>query len=131
MRTRYNKDANDIVNSFDRYINSKEKLKEKLNNNTKKIILEIGMGKGDFITQMALQTQEYIYIGVELSIQVLAIAIKKLKLYEKENNVRLDNLYFMSFDAINLSEIFDGVGKRVRFCGQTATYPYGEAGLLY
>ncbi len=110
MRTRYNKDANDIVNSFDRYINSKEKLKEKLKDNkTKKIILEIGMGKGDFITQMALQTQEYIYIGVELSIQVLAIAIKKLKLYEKENNVRLDNLYFMSFDAINLSEIFDGV----------------------
>ena len=109
MRTRYNKDANDIVNSFDRYINSKEKLKEKLNNNTKMIFVEIGMGKGDFITQMALQTQEYIYIGVELSIQVLAIAIKKLKLYEKENNVRLDNLYFMSFDAINLSEIFDGV----------------------
>ena len=109
MRTRYNKDANDIVNSFDRYINTKEKLKEKLNNNTKKIFVEIGMGKGDFITQMALQTQEYIYIGVELSIQVLAIAIKKLKLYEKENNVRLDNLYFMSFDAINLSEIFDGV----------------------
>lgn len=109
MRTRYNKDANDIVNSFDRYINSKEKLKEKLNNNTKKIFVEIGMGKGDFITQMALQTQEYIYIGVELSIQVLAIAIKKLKIYEKENNVRLDNLYFMSFDAINLSEIFDGV----------------------
>ncbi len=110
MRTRYNKDANDIVNSFDRYINSKEKLKEKLKDNkTKKIILEIGMGKGDFITQMALQTQEYIYIGVELSIQVLAIAIKKLKIYEKENNVRLDNLYFMSFDAINLSEIFDGV----------------------
>lgn len=110
MRTRYNKDANDIVNSFDRYINSKEKLKEKLKDNkTKKIILEIGMGKGDFITQMALQTQEYIYIGVELSVQVLAIAIKKLKIYEKENNVRLDNLYFMSFDAINLSEIFDGV----------------------
>ena len=109
MRTRYNKDANDIVNSFDSYINSKEKLKEKLNNNTKKIFVEIGMGKGDFITQMALQTQEYIYIGVELSIQVLAIAIKKLKIYEKENNVRLDNLYFMSFDAINLSEIFDGV----------------------
>ena len=110
MRTRYNKDANDIVNSFDRYISSKEKLKEKLKDNkTKKIILEIGMGKGDFITQMALQTQEYIYIGVELSIQVLAIAIKKLKKFEKENNVRLDNLYFMSFDAINLSEIFDGV----------------------
>ena len=110
MRTRYNKDANDIVNSFDRYISSKEKLKEKLKDNkTKKIILEIGMGKGDFITQMALQTQEYIYIGVELSIQVLAIAIKKLKNFEKENNVRLDNLYFMSFDAINLSEIFDGV----------------------
>ena len=73
------------------------------------IFVEIGMGKGDFITQMALQTQEYIYIGVELSVQVLAIAIKKLKIYEKENNVRLDNLYFMSFDAINLSEIFDGV----------------------
>ena len=106
MRTRYDSKANDIIDSFDRFLDTKEKLQNKLNKN-KKIYIEIGMGKGDFITKIASLDPENIYIGIELSRQVLALAIKKLKRYEEENNINLDNLYFMSFDAAKLLEFFD------------------------
>ena len=78
MRTRYDSKANDIIDSFDRFLDTKEKLQNKLNKN-KKIYIEIGMGKGDFITKIASLDPENIYIGIELSRQVLALAIKKLK----------------------------------------------------
>ena len=106
MRTRYDSKANDIIDSFDRFLDTKEKLQNKLNKK-KKIYIEIGMGKGDFITKIASLDPENIYIGIELSRQVLALAIKKLKRYEEENNINLDNLYFMSFDAAKLLEFFD------------------------
>lgn len=106
MRTRYDPKANDIINSFDRYIESKEELQEVLKDD-KKIYIEIGMGKGDFISQKALKDKENIYIGIEVSRQVLSLAIKKLKRYEEENNILLDNLYLMSFDAISLEEYFN------------------------
>ena len=63
MRTRYNKDANDIVANFDRYIEEKEKLQDFFSNNKdKKIYVEIGMGKGDFISNMAKNDPDNIYI---------------------------------------------------------------------
>ena len=65
------------------------------------------MGKGDFITSLSQLDKDNIYIGVEVSPPVLALAVKKLQRYEEENNIRIDNLYFMSFDAIELSSIFN------------------------
>lgn len=106
MRTRYDPKADDIIDSFDRFLDTKEKLQNKLDKN-KKIYIEIGMGKGDFITKLSELDPDNIYIGIELSRQVLALAIKKLKRYEEENNINLDNLYFMSFDAAKLLEFFD------------------------
>ena len=107
MRTRYNAKAIDELNEFERYIKTKEKIQEILNqNNDKKVYLEIGMGKGDFITKLSQLDKDSIFIGVEVSPPVLALAVKKLKRYEKENKVKLDNLYFMSFDAIDIASIF-------------------------
>ena len=86
---------------------TKEEIQEILNqNNDKKVYLEIGMGKGDFITKLSQLDKDSIFIGVEVSPPVLALAVKKLKRYEKENKVKLDNLYFMSFDAIDIASIF-------------------------
>lgn len=107
MRTRYNKDANNIIDSFERYIEDSNNLQEIINKyKNKKVYLEIGMGKGDFITNMANNNPDNIYIGVELSRQVLSLAIKKLKRYESDNNLKLNNLFFMSFDAINVTDYF-------------------------
>lgn len=107
MRTRYNRDANNIIDSFERYIEDSNNLQEIINKyKNKKVYLEIGMGKGDFITNMANDNPDNIYIGVELSRQVLSLAIKKLKRYESDNNLKLNNLFFMSFDAINVTDYF-------------------------
>ena len=64
------------------------------------------MGKGDFISNMAKLNPDNVYIGIELSPQVLALAIKKLNRFEEENGLSLKNLYFMSFDALKLLDYF-------------------------
>lgn len=108
MRTRFNPKAIEQMNEFDRYIKDRETIQKIIaENKCKKIYLEIGMGKGDFITQLSLLDQDNVYIGVELSPPVLALAVKKLQRYEEEKNVRIDNLYFMSFDAIEIAQIFE------------------------
>lgn len=105
MRTRYNPQANDIIENFDRFVKDREELQGILNTD-KKICIEIGMGKGDFISNMAKLNPDNVYIGIELSPQVLALAIKKLNRFEEENGLSLKNLYFMSFDALNLLDYF-------------------------
>ena len=108
MRTRFNPKAIEQMNEFDRYIKDKETIQKIINDNKgKKIYLEIGMGKGDFITGLCQLDKDNIYIGIEVSPPVLALATKKLQRYEEENNVRLNNLYFMSQDAATLNEIFE------------------------
>lgn len=108
MRARFNPKAIEQMKEFDRYIKDKDTIQSIIEKNKdKKIYLEIGMGKGEFITKLSELDKDNIYIGVELSPPILAIAVKKLKKYEEDNNIKLDNLYFMSFDAIELSNIFD------------------------
>ena len=86
MRTRFNPKAIEEMNEFDRYIKDKDTIQKIIKENIgKKIYLEIGMGKGDFITQLCQLDKDNIYIGVEVSPPVLALAIKKLKRYEEEN----------------------------------------------
>ncbi len=105
MRMRNNSNAENELLNCSRYIASKEALDTILKD--KKINLEIGMGKGQFIANMALENKDKIFIGVELCKSVLALAVKKIKRFEEENNVKLDNLYLMSFDAITIAEYFD------------------------
>lgn len=108
MRTRYNPKANDIVDKFDRYIDTKQQLQSIISKEkNKKVYIEVGMGKGEFITNMAKNDPDNIYVGIEVSRQVLSLAIKKLNRYEEDNNLILNNLFFMSFDALNLFEYFN------------------------
>ena len=108
MRARFNKEAIDKLKENEKYIASKEILhkilKEKLKDG-KKLFIEIGMGKGEFISNMSYNDRDNIYIGVELCIPVLALAIKKINRFEEEKNIKLDNLFLMSFDALNVGEM--------------------------
>ncbi len=108
MRARFNKNAKDELVKCDKYIESKEKLQEILKSNlknNKKLYVEIGMGKGEFISNMAFDDKDNIYLGIEICIPVLALAIKKINRFEEEHNTKLDNLYLMSFDALNIKEM--------------------------
>lgn len=109
MRIRNNPVAKVNLLEFDKYLETKEKLQNVINldeNKNKKIYVEIGMGKGTFISNMAKQNPENLYIGVEFCLPVLAIAMKKIKKFEEDQNIKLNNLYVMSFDAATIGEFF-------------------------
>ena len=65
------------------------------------IHIEIGMGKGKFITEMAELHPEINYIGIEKYDSVLIRAL------EKQEEKQLPNLKLMRFDAEKIDEVFD------------------------
>lgn len=109
MRIRNNPVAKVNLLEYNKYLENKDKLQNIINldeNKNKKIYVEIGMGKGTFISNMSKQNPDNLYIGVEFCLPVLAIAMKKIKQFEEEQNIDLKNLYVMSFDAATISEFF-------------------------
>ena len=92
MRMRNPKDKDEILNSCDFYVD------ENLFVNNNPICLEIGMGKGDFILNMALTNPNINYIGVEKYSSVACVAIKKIR------NYKLPNLKVLIVDASDLPE---------------------------
>ena len=65
------------------------------------LFLEIGMGKGRFITQMAKANASFNYIGIEKYSSVLVKGIAKRTLLPE-----LNNLFFIRMDAESLTEVF-------------------------
>ena len=65
------------------------------------IRIEVGMGKGKFISTLAMQNPDINYIGIEKYSSVLIRAIDK----RIEKNI--ENLYFLRFDAVDILDIFD------------------------
>lgn len=80
--------------------------------NNNPINIEVGMGKGRFLMDMARINPEINYIGIEMYDSVLLRALQKREELEEEGQ-RLENLYFMCVDARLLPEIF-GKGEVTR-----------------
>ena len=70
--------------------------------NQNPVQIEVGMGKGRFIMDMARLHPEVNYIGIEMYDSVLLRAVQKIEQLEE----KLPNLYFIRTDARNLPEIF-------------------------
>lgn len=68
------------------------------NNNPLRI--EIGMGKGRFISELAAANPEINYVGIEKYSSVLLRAV------EKQDELQLSNLRFIRMDAENIGEVF-------------------------
>ncbi len=68
--------------------------------NDNPIHIEIGMGKGQFIIEMARRNPDVNYIGIERYSTVLVKALRK------REQTELTNLYFMCIDARLLAEVF-------------------------
>lgn len=92
MRMRNPKYKDEVLNKCDFYLD------ENLFTNDNEIRIEIGMGKGDFVLNMALKYPNINFIGVEKYSSVASVAIKKIMDY------KLDNLKIFIGDAINLPE---------------------------
>ena len=68
--------------------------------------IEIGMGKGKFVREMARRYQDINIIGIERYESVLMKAIQRKALEEKETGAYA-NLLFMCADAARLAESFE------------------------
>ena len=68
--------------------------------------IEVGMGKGRFLMDMAKLHPEINYIGIEMYDSVLLRALQKRERLEEEG-LKLDNLMFMCVDARILPDIFE------------------------
>lgn len=104
MRIRNIKNKEEILSNSSYYVKNPEKNKgkwSKVFDNKNEIHLEIGMGKGDFIIEMAKAYPNINFIGIEKYESVLVRAVQKL---EKE---KLKNIKLISYDAINLNDIID------------------------
>ena len=64
------------------------------------LCLEIGMGKGAFITTLAKQNADINYIGIEKYSSVLIRAV------EKQEVLELENLRFMRMEAEYIEDVF-------------------------
>ena len=69
--------------------------------NDRPIHIEVGMGKGRFLMELAAQNPDINYIGIERYTSVLLRAVQKM------DEAPLPNVHFLCIDAANLNEIFD------------------------
>ncbi len=104
MRLKHIKNADVDIKKSSYYINNPENYKGKFNElfgNDNPIHLEIGMGKGDFIIEMARRYPDINFIGMEKFDSVLVKATKKLE------GIDLPNLKLLWYDAASIDEVFD------------------------
>lgn len=71
--------------------------------NKNPIYIEIGMGKGQFILEMARQHPEVNFVGIERYSSVLLRAIEK---FDTEEFQSLENIRFICMDARNVEDVF-------------------------
>lgn len=106
MRLRNIPGARDVIAETSFCIKEPEKLKGKwaieVFKNTNPIQIEIGMGKGKFIMELARRNPDINYIGIEKYSSVLLRGIQKMESMEEP----LKNLVFIRFDADYITDIF-------------------------
>ena len=106
MRLKKVKDAKETVQKSFYYVENPKEIKGKWSNlfaNDNPIRIEIGMGKGKFIINMAKKYPNINFIGIEKYDSVLVKAVKQLN----ELEVPLSNLRLLLFDAEEIAEVFE------------------------
>ena len=103
MRLRNIKGSRDVIGASIHVVHEEQEQKGKwkeLFGNDHPIHVEIGMGKGQFITTLAQMHPEINYIGIEKYSSVLLRAI------EKQEILHLPNLKFIRMDAEYITDVF-------------------------
>lgn len=104
MRLRHIKGAETEIAESLYVVQDMEAMKGKwheLFGNKNPIRIEVGMGKGKFIMELAEQNPDVNYVGIERYSSVL------LRALQKRAELELPNIYFMCVDALELAEVFD------------------------
>jgi len=104
MRLKNVRGASDVIKASKYVIENPNDYKgnfKELFNNDNPIHVEIGMGKGQFITGMAKAFPEINFIGIEMYDSVIVRAV------QKQDELELPNLKLIKVDATGIEDIFD------------------------
>ena len=104
MRLKNVKNASEIISKSSYVVLNPEDNKGKWNGvfkNNNPIDVEIGMGKGDFIINMAKKYPNVNFIGIEMFDSVIVRAVQKLDMKD------ISNLKLIRVDANEIESIFD------------------------
>lgn len=107
MRLRNIPGADDIIQNHPIAVKREKQYKGKwgtLFENQNEIHIEIGMGKGQFLLNLAKRNPDINYIGIERYSSVLLRALEK---YDTEEFCELTNIRFICMDAMELAEVFE------------------------
>lgn len=122
MRIRFKKWARPELEASKFYIDNPEEYKEKwkslFNNNP--IYVELGCGKGGFISKQASQNKNINYIAIDLVDAMLGLAKRNIEQAYQELKTEIDNIYITRYDIDRILNIFDSEDKieriYINFC---------------
>ena len=101
MRIRYKKWARPELEASQFYIDNPEKMKGKWKEyfgNNNPIHLELGCGKGQFISELASENLNINYIAIDLVDAMLGLAKRNVEAKYKEKNIEPKNIVLTRFD---------------------------------
>ena len=100
MRIRKKRNVNEKLLNFDDIVINTE-VDWRKDRSNKKLFVELGTGKGDFISQLAECNQDTYFIGLEMEATVVYAAARKVR------DKNLSNVRLMVFDINNIETLFD------------------------
>jgi len=83
------------------------KWKEKFKNPKQLLHIELGCGKGSFISELAFRNQDINYIAIDLVDAMLGLAKRKVEEKYTESNIKVDNLILVRYDIERINNIIN------------------------
>ncbi len=124
MRIRYKKWARPELEASKFYIDEPEKMKGKwkefFKNPNNPLYLELGCGKGQFISNLASENLDKNYIAIDLIDAMLGLAKRNVEQVYKEKNMEPENIVLTRYDIERILQILDKEDKieriYINFC---------------
>ena len=124
MRIRFKKWARPELEASKFYIDNPEeykgKWKEAFKEPSNELHLELGCGKGSFISQLAVKNHNINYLAIDLVDAMLGLAKRNIEQKYNENKKEIDNIIITRYDIeriLNILNLEDNVKRiYINFC---------------
>lgn len=124
MRIRYKKWARPELEASPFYIDKPEDFKGKwhtaFKNENNPIHMELGCGKGNFISQLAIENLNINYIAIDMVDAMLGLAKRNVESIYREKNLEVDNVRLVRYDIERILLFMDKADKveriYINFC---------------
>ena len=111
MRIRFKPWARPELEASKFYIDNPEEYKGKwrelFENKNNPLYIELGCGKGGFISQISVNNPDINFIAIDLVDAMLGLAKRKIEAEYQEKNREVDNVYLTRYDIERIPNVFN------------------------